>query len=493
MKRIQYKRPSLSLKNKKKQQTKSTKSFRVKADLGQHPTATPATEQLQQSAKTPPSPHLASSSHSEASAATSSSTDLSALPKTTTHNNSNNTKNNHGNRSQRYLRGGGYCSHRNRTYEERWSEDHVNLVVDSWQMTPKQRDKLLDLQERLRDVDHYLNCPHQLVYFLKDELGNVDLAEKFFRKNVQTRQESPYQMDSILEDYELPDDYDYFPMAVLQGTDKEGLPIQITRTGAADCWGLYRRHGRDAMIHHAIYNQELEARGAWVDDYEAAQGKKATQFTVVFDLQGLSARHMRPGLLPVCGTVARILQDNYPEIVKRVLIIRSPYLFKTIWSLIKHFFDPELRELMVFGTSDANSQHVMEQFIDPDVLPHCVHPGGKDGPLARGYEHVKMEGGMIPPEGEYKTPRDIGMRQSQTRVDTMSDLSDTMVTSNVRTAPASNRVSSRGAPVKPKCTKLLSGSFDFVPIETKSASLVAQDFRALINIDRGSHMLIGLN
>jgi hypothetical protein len=62
----------------------------------------------------------------------------------------------------------------------------------------------------------------------------------------------------------------------------------------------------------------------------------------------------------LCGTVARILQDMYPENVKRVLIIRSPYLFKTVWGLVKHFFDPKLGDLMVFGTSDINSQHVIE-------------------------------------------------------------------------------------------------------------------------------------
>ena len=496
MARILNRRPSISFttsskkkkknankKNKAPPAPKETKSFRVKADLAlQHHQATA------ENVEKPRSPQLSASSQG-----TNSSSDVSTG---NTPNKSQNTNNRPPTNDAKYIRGGGYCSHRYRSYDERWDEEHVNIVVDSWKMTPSQRDKLMILKERVRDVDHYMNCPHQLVFFLKDELGNIEQAEKYFRLHIERRLSSAYQMDSILTDYELPDDYDYFPMAVLQGTDHEGSPIHVTRTGAADCWGLYKRHGRDAMIRHAIFNQELDARGAWVDDYERMHGdqlRKATQFTVIFDLQGLNASHMRPGLLPACGTVARILQDNYPEMVKRVLIIRSPFLFKTIWGLVKHFFDPELRDLMIFGTNDANSQAVMERYIDPDVLPHCIHPGGKDGPVARGYEHVKMEGGPIPPEGEYKTPnystqaRETG---SNTPSAICSDLSDTMVTSNVRTlcdtdrdrggAARRQRVSS----VKVKCTKMVSGSFHFVPMLENESSVGSSgnDFKALIKI-----------
>lgn len=249
-------------------------------------------------------------------------------------------------------KGGGYCSHVYKSYDERWSEGSVNHVVRSWGMTPRQKDKLLQLQNRIEDVDHYLNEPNQLVYFLKDELGNVEMAEVSFRKVVQSRQTvllssslsdhssspppPPPSMDTLLTTYTLPDDYDYFPMAVLEGTDLQGDPIHVIRTGAADCWELYRRHGRETMIHHAVYNQELNCRGAWVDDYEAKYQKRVTQFTVIFDLQGLGARHMRPGLLPVCGSVARILQGTRSYITTRLLL---PLLLSGIdYELNRPFF-----------------------------------------------------------------------------------------------------------------------------------------------------------
>ena len=70
---------------------------------------------------------------------------------------------------------------------------------------------------------------------------------------------------------------------------------------------------------------------------------------------------------------------------------------------------------MIFGTDEADSQQLLERFIDVDVLPHCLHPGGLDGRVARGFEHVIMEGGLIPVEGTYTTPDHC--KQGRTRAE----------------------------------------------------------------------------
>jgi CRAL/TRIO domain len=173
------------------------------------------------------------------------------------------------------------------------------------------------LKQRVQHVDHpLLNCPQQLVYFLLDEAGNVDAAEKWFHQAVQIRRERPHDMDTLCETFVLPDDFDYLPVVVMDGYDREGDPIHITRTGAADILGLYQRHGRENVIRHAIYYFEVLTRGAWIDDYEQRRGKKLGTYTFVFDLQGLSMRHVKPQLLPVLAYVSRLVQDTYPGLVK---------------------------------------------------------------------------------------------------------------------------------------------------------------------------------
>lgn len=371
-------------------------------------------------------------------------------------------------------------------------------------MTEEDGQKLMEFKQRVQDVDHpHLNDPHQVVYFLwaLDDLDNLDFAEKWFRKVTTARKESPRPFDSILTEYALPDDYDFFPMFVLDGTDRDGDAIHVSRTGAADCWGLYQRHGKEAMIRHAIFYHENLTRGLWQDDYERKHnGRKTTQYTIIVDMKGLSARHMRAGLIPLSGAVTRILQDTYPELVKRVLVVHAPSIFKLIWGLVKHFFDPDLRELMVFATNDANSREMLEQYIDKDVLPHCLHNQGQDGRVAKGYEHIHVEGGPLPPEGTYQTPQRAkqGLTQAEADAQATSELSDTMITSNVRKRSSSSnpafvekrRISRHTLGERPCCRGqfLMRGSYEFL-----ASSTVAQEYDALVKIDCQNHHLVGSN
>jgi hypothetical protein len=393
----------------------------------------------------------------------------------------------------KYIRGGGYCRHGTMSYEERWSSATLDRVVTSWASTPDEQEQLrvqlMDLQYRVRDVHHSLNHPNPLVYFVEDATTKkkkdiVAAAEKYFRHVVAIRQNSPHDMDTLLLNYELPDDYDYFPWCVLQGTDRDDDPMTLIRTGVADCWGLYQRHGREIMIRHALTYQELDARGIWQDDYEDLYGKLPGPMTVIVDLKDLSTRHIRPGLVPILAHAARIVQDCYPESIKRVLVIRAPAIFKFIWGLVQHFFDPELRDVMVFGTTEDDSHHVLERYIDPNVLPHCIHPAGIDGPVARGYEHVILEGGRIPPEGTYQTPQHIKDKA-------LEHARAAACRTNANTA---NKIASSTTAVPTTQGKmLLTGSFDLVPCSTQNQNcknnntmLLAQEYKALVHIDTNS-------
>ena len=155
-------------------------------------------------------------------------------------------------------------------------------------------------------------------------------------------------------------------------------------------------------------------------------------------------------------------------------------MFKMIWGLVKHFFDPELRDLIQFANdTDADSQRLLDKYIDRDVLPHVIHPGGKDGRVARGYEHVIMEGGLIPEEGTYKTPEYVKQGRTRAEEEALQREADiTQVTSNLQEETATPVVNPTN------CQVILKGSYEMV--------MVAQEWRALVNFDRDSK-LMGLN
>lgn len=164
-----------------------------------------------------------------------------------------------------------------------------------------------------------------------------------------------------------------------------------------------------------------------------------------------------------------------------------------LFALWQHFFDPELRDLMIFATDEADSQNLLERFIDKDVLPHCIHPGGKDGRVARGYEHVIMEGGLLPEEGTYTTPDHC--KNGKTRAEheeallEEDTLDETLVTSNLRRQQEQKQQPERRSQVMARplvppthCQVLGKGSFELV--------MLAQQCRAEIALDIERYHLV---
>ena len=166
---------------------------------------------------------------------------------------------------------------------------------------------------------------------------------------------------------------------------------------------------------------------------------------------------------------------------QRVLIIRAPSVFKFIWGLCKHFFDPELRAFFIFASGEADSQQLLEKYIDPDVLPHCIHPGGKDGRVARGYEHVIMEGGPLPPEGTYSTPQYC--KEGKTKAEYLAYLQQ----AGDLELGAARQLSDQTKDIAPqmsgvRCRTLMEGHFN---------SGFDDNFR--IQVTSSNHHLVGLN
>lgn len=53
------------------------------------------------------------------------------------------------------------------------------------------------------------------------------------------------------------------------------------------------------------------------------------------DLEGLSLRHLwRPGIKALLRMI-EVVEDNYPETLGRLLIVRAPRVFPVLWTLVR--------------------------------------------------------------------------------------------------------------------------------------------------------------
>lgn len=90
--------------------------------------------------------------------------------------------------------------------------------------------------------------------------------------------------------------------------------------------------------------------------------------TVITDAHGLSSRHLwRPGLKLFVDMMA-IQQDNYPETLERVIIIRAPSIFPFLFNMVKGVFDARTRAK--FDVVSGDWQKRLKEFI-PEVRLSC--------------------------------------------------------------------------------------------------------------------------
>lgn len=55
------------------------------------------------------------------------------------------------------------------------------------------------------------------------------------------------------------------------------------------------------------------------------------------DLEGLNMRHLWRPAVQALLKIIEVIENNYPETMARLLIVRAPRVFPVIWTLISHF------------------------------------------------------------------------------------------------------------------------------------------------------------
>jgi CRAL/TRIO domain len=196
------------------------------------------------------------------------------------------------------------------TVEERWSNERLTDVCKIWNFNEGQKVALQELQHRIKDIDHWKNDPYEVVRWYNEFHGDLTKTERLFRYTIQWRLE--HDVDSHLESYGDPHPmFHYYPVGILEGTDKQGDAIYLDRIGAADSYTLMKEFGIQGVVDYMIFFYEYISRREFWQQHEQRTGRRVTNFLVIIDLHGLNAGHMRPGLLPLLQKVSRMTQDCY--------------------------------------------------------------------------------------------------------------------------------------------------------------------------------------
>ncbi|XP_055406133.1 SEC14-like protein 2 isoform X4 [Bubalus kerabau] len=101
-------------------------------------------------------------------------------------------------------------------------------------------------------------------------------------------------------------------------------------------------------------------------------GKKIEATTLIYDCEGLGLKHLWKPAVEAYGEFLCMFEENYPETLKRLFIVKAPKLFPVAYNLVKPFLSEDTRKkIQVLG---ANWKEVLLKYISPDQLP--VEYGG---------------------------------------------------------------------------------------------------------------------
>ena len=150
------------------------------------------------------------------------------------------------------------------------------------------------------------------------------------------------------------------------GHDKQGHPLYWERTGVGAVYfpNLVKEISHDDIILGHIRQQELAL--ARCEEASLKFGKYIGKQTIVLDMKGLSM-WPRAGGLSVFKRLLIIDSKYYPETLHCLFIINAPWIFCSIWKIIKPLLDPvTASKAKVLGSNYFDS---LLEAIDADQIP----------------------------------------------------------------------------------------------------------------------------
>uniref|UniRef100_A0A8C4PLV2 SEC14 like lipid binding 4 n=1 Tax=Equus asinus asinus TaxID=83772 RepID=A0A8C4PLV2_EQUAS len=171
-------------------------------------------------------------------------------------------------------------------------------------------------------------------------------------------------LDNILT-WQPPEVIQLYDSGGLSGYDYEGCPVWFDLVGKLDPKGLLLSASPQELIRKRIRVCEMLVQQCELQSQKL--GRNIETMVLVFDLEGLSLKHLWKPAVEVYQQFFAILEANYPERLKNLIGIRAPKLFPVAFNLVKLFMSQETRKKIVILGGDWKQE--LQKFVSPDQLP----------------------------------------------------------------------------------------------------------------------------
>ncbi|EPQ09925.1 SEC14-like protein 4 [Myotis brandtii] len=168
----------------------------------------------------------------------------------------------------------------------------------------------------------------------------------------------------------------------LCGYDHEGCPVWFDIIGTLDPKGLLLSASKQELIRKRIKVCERLLQECELQSQKL--GRKIETVLMVFDMEGLGLQHLWKPAVEVYQQFFAIMEANYPETLKNLLIVRAPKLFPVAFNLVKSFMSEETRrKIVILGGTDPG--------LTPLAFAHSDEALGLDASLGG---HATLSGAL---------------------------------------------------------------------------------------------------
>ncbi|CAM5099761.1 unnamed protein product [Natator depressus] len=231
-------------------------------------------------------------------------------------------------------------------------------------LSPAQAEALAKFRENLQDVLPYL--PHQDDYFLlrwlRARCFDLQKSEAMVRKYLEVRKHM--DADNIIN-WHPPEVIQKYMSGGMCGYDQDGCPIWYEIIGPLDAKGILLSASKQDLLKNKYRDCEMLLQEC--NKQTQKLGKRVETVMMIYDCEGLGLKHLWKPAVEAYGELLSMFEENYPETLKRLFVIKAPKLFPVAYNLIKHFLSEDTRKkIVVLG---ANWKEVLQKYIAPEEIP----------------------------------------------------------------------------------------------------------------------------
>ncbi|CAI2370893.1 unnamed protein product [Moneuplotes crassus] len=219
------------------------------------------------------------------------------------------------------------------------------------------------LTEDSRYDDYYL------LRFLRARKFDIEKTMVMFKKFLEWRVE--HRTDEAMVIYKCPNvekAREIYPHGY-HGTDLEGRPFYIDQPCNFHIDDLLKIVSKEELYVYYVreYEKLIHVR---FPACSAASEKKIEQSFSLLNLKGFSMGKLKEKSRNFIKLAIDIGSDNYPEIMYKMFIVNTSFVFKGAWAIISPFLDAKTKKkISIHGSS---FQKELFKYVDPSNVPESL-------------------------------------------------------------------------------------------------------------------------